>query len=111
MAKQLNFDEPARQALLRGVQKLARAVKATLGPSGRNVILEKKFGSPTITKDGVTVAKEIELPDPYENMGAQMVKEVASKTSDAAGDGTTTATVLAEAIYREGLKYVTSGAD
>src|ERR1700750_343748 len=96
MAKQLNFDEAARQALLRGVQKLARAVKPTLGPSGRNVILEKKFGSPTITKDGVTVAKEIELPDPYENMGAQLVKEVATKTSDAAGDGTTTATVLAE---------------
>src|SRR5215468_8838660 len=106
MAKQLNFDEAARQALLRGVNKLARAVKATLGPSGRNVILEKKFGSPTITKDGVTVAKEIELPDPYENMGAQMVKEVASKTSDAAGDGTTTATVLARSIFTEGAKMV-----
>jgi chaperonin GroEL len=111
MAKQLNFDEAARQALLRGVQKLARAVKATLGPSGRNVILEKKFGSPTITKDGVTVAKEIELPDPYENMGAQLIKEVSSKTSDVAGDGTTTATVLAEAIYSEGLRNVTAGAN
>src|SRR5437588_4843368 len=110
-AKQLQFDESARHALLRGIEKLAKAVKATLGPSGRNVILDKKFGSPTVTKDGVTVAKEIELEDPYENMGAQMVREVASKTSDAAGDGTTTATVLAEAIYREGLKYVTSGAN
>jgi len=110
-AKQLVFDEVARQALLKGVQKLARAVVATLGPKGRNVVLDKKFGSPTVTKDGVTVAKEIELDDPYENMGAQMVREVASKTSDAAGDGTTTATVLAEAIYREGLKYVTSGAN
>ena len=97
MAKQLHFDETARQALLRGVTKLARAVKATLGPAGRNVILEKKFGSPTITKDGVTVAKEIELPCPYENMGAQLIKEVSSKTSDIAGDGTTTATVLASA--------------
>ena len=103
-AKQLQFDETARHALLRGVEKLAKAVKATLGPSGRNVILDKKFGSPTITKDGVTVAKEIELEDPYENMGAQLVREVASKTSDIAGDGTTTATVLAEAIYKEGLK-------
>ena len=111
MAKQLNFDESARHALLRGVTKLARAVKATLGPSGRNVILEKKFGSPTITKDGVTVAKEIELPDPYENMGAQLIKEVSSKTSDVAGDGTTTATVLAEAIYSEGLRNVTAGAN
>src|ERR1017187_1586307 len=110
-AKQLIFDEQARQALLKGVQKLARAVVATLGPKGRNVVIDKKFGSPTVTKDGVTVAKEIELDDPYENMGAQMVREVASKTSDAAGDGTTTATVLAEAIYREGLKYVTSGAN
>jgi chaperonin GroEL len=110
-AKQLIFDEVARQALLKGVQKLARAVVATLGPKGRNVVIDKKFGSPTVTKDGVTVAKEIELEDPYENMGAQMVREVASKTSDAAGDGTTTATVLAEAIYREGLKYVTSGAN
>ena len=110
-AKQLQFDETARQALLRGVEKLARAVKATLGPAGRNVILDKKFGSPTITKDGVTVAKEIELECPYENMGAQLVREVASKTSDIAGDGTTTATVLAEAIYREGLRNVTAGAN
>src|SRR6266404_5785226 len=110
-AKQLLFDEAARQAILRGVSKLARAVTATLGPKGRNVVLDKKFGSPTVTKDGVTVAKEIELEDPYENMGAQMVREVASKTSDAAGDGTTTATVLAESIFREGLKYVTSGAN
>jgi chaperonin GroEL len=110
-AKQLQFDETARHALLRGVEKLARAVKATLGPAGRNVILDKKFGSPTITKDGVTVAKEIELEDPYENMGAQLVREVASKTSDIAGDGTTTATVLAESIYREGLKNVTAGAN
>ena len=109
-AKQLQFDENARHALLRGVEKLARAVKATLGPSGRNVMLDKKFGSPTITKDGVTVAKEIELEDPYENMGAQLVREVASKTSDIAGDGTTTATVLAEAIYREGLRNVAAGA-
>ncbi len=109
-AKQLIFDETARQALLKGVNKLAKAVTATLGPKGRNVVLDKKFGSPTVTKDGVTVAKEIELEDPYENMGAQMVREVASKTSDAAGDGTTTATVLAEAIYREGLKFVTAGA-
>ncbi len=111
MAKQLHFDESARQAILRGVTKLARAVKATLGPAGRNVILEKKFGSPTITKDGVTVAKEIELPCPYENMGAQLIKEVSSKTSDIAGDGTTTATVLAEAIYAEGLRNVTAGAN
>ncbi|MDB6073504.1 MAG: chaperonin GroEL [Verrucomicrobiaceae bacterium] len=111
MAKQLSFDENARHALLIGVKKLARAVKATLGPSGRNVILEKKFGSPTITKDGVTVAKEIELSDPYENMGAQLIKEVSSKTSDVAGDGTTTATVLAEAIYSEGLRNVTAGAN
>ncbi len=110
-AKQILFDEAARQSLLRGVSLLAKAVSATLGPKGRNVVLDKKFGSPTVTKDGVTVAKEIELSDPYENMGAQMVREVASKTSDAAGDGTTTATVLAEAIYREGLKYVTSGAN
>ena len=110
-AKQLQFDESARHALLRGIEKLARAVKATLGPSGRNVILDKKFGSPTITKDGVTVAKEIELEDPYENMGAQLVREVASKTSDIAGDGTTTATVLAESIYREGLRNVTAGAN
>jgi chaperonin GroEL len=110
-AKQLLFDESARQSLLKGVNKLARAVVATLGPKGRNVVLDKKFGSPTVTKDGVTVAKEIELEDPYENMGAQMVREVASKTSDAAGDGTTTATVLAESIFREGLKHVTSGAN
>ena len=111
MAKQLQFDEAARQTLLRGVEKLARAVKATLGPSGRNVILDKKFGSPTVTKDGVSVAKEIELEDPYENMGAQLIKEVSSKTSDIAGDGTTTATVLAEAIYKEGLRNVTAGAN
>src|SRR5207247_1511282 len=110
-AKQLIFDEEARQALLRGVEKLSRAVKATLGPKGRNVVLDKKFGSPTVTKDGVTVAKEIELEDACENMGAQMVREVASKTSDDAGDGTTTATLLAEAIYREGLKFVTAGAN
>src|SRR5947208_11682185 len=110
-AKQLLFDENARQTLLKGVSKLARAVAATLGPKGRNVVLDKKYGSPTVTKDGVTVAKEIELEDPCENMGAQMVREVASKTSDDAGDGTTTATILAEAIFREGLKYVTSGAN
>jgi chaperonin GroEL len=110
-AKQLQFDENARHTLLRGIEKLAKAVKATLGPSGRNVILDKKFGSPTITKDGVTVAKEIELEDPYENMGAQLVREVASKTSDVAGDGTTTATILAESIYREGLRNVTAGAN
>ncbi|MGA3267689.1 MAG: chaperonin GroEL [Verrucomicrobiota bacterium] len=110
-AKQLVFDEAARQAILRGVSKLNKAVAATLGPKGRNVVIDKKYGSPTVTKDGVTVAKEIELEDPYENMGAQMVREVASKTSDAAGDGTTTATVLAEAIYRGGLKFVTSGAN
>src|SRR5208283_3598975 len=110
-AKQLIFDEAARQKILRGVEILSRAVKVTLGPKGRNVIIDKKFGSPTVTKDGVTVAKEIELPDPYENMGAQMVKEVASKTSDAAGDGTTTATLLAEGIFREGLKNVTAGSN
>lgn len=110
-AKQLVFNEVARQELLRGVEILAKAVKATLGPKGRNVVIDKKFGSPTVTKDGVTVAKEIELPSPYQNMGAQMVREVASKTSDIAGDGTTTATVLAEAIYREGLKHVTAGAN
>ncbi|MFH0877806.1 MAG: chaperonin GroEL [Candidatus Omnitrophota bacterium] len=109
MAKQLLFSDDARRAILRGVEQLSKAVKVTLGPKGRNVVLDKKFGSPTITKDGVTVAKEIELEDPYENMGAQMVKEVAEKTSDVAGDGTTTATVLAEAIYREGLKNVTAG--
>ena len=109
MPKQLEFDTAARDALRRGVDKLADAVKVTLGPKGRNVVLDKKFGSPTVTKDGVTVAKEIELEDPYENMGAQMVKEVASKTSDVAGDGTTTATVLAQSIYAEGLKNVTAG--
>jgi chaperonin GroEL len=110
-AKQLIFDEAARQSLLRGVEKLAKAVAVTLGPRGRNVVLDKKYGSPTITKDGVTVAKEIELENPFENMGAQMVREVASKTSDVAGDGTTTATVLAESIYREGLKNVTAGSN
>ncbi len=110
-AKQLLFDEAARQKILRGVELLSRAVKVTLGPKGRNVVIDKKFGSPSVTKDGVSVAKEVELPDPYENMGAQMVKEVASKTSDAAGDGTTTATLLAESIYREGLKSVTAGAN
>ncbi|MBI4387660.1 MAG: chaperonin GroEL [Candidatus Omnitrophica bacterium] len=110
MAKQILFDEDARKSILRGVDQLANAVKVTLGPKGRNVVIEKKFGSPTITKDGVTVAKEIELECPYENMGAQMVKEVASKTSDVAGDGTTTATVLSQAIFREGLKNVTAGA-
>src|SRR5579884_3391622 len=109
-AKQLLFDETARQKMLRGVELLSRAVKVTLGPKGRNVVIDKKWGSPTITKDGVTVAKEIELPDPYENMGAQLVREVASKTSDAAGDGTTTATVLAEAIFREGVKNLAAGA-
>src|SRR5690348_14717208 len=110
-AKQLLFDEAARQALLRGVVTLSKAVTATLGPKGRNVVLDKKYGSPTVTKDGVTVAKEIELEDPFENMGAQMVREVASKTSDGAGDGTTTATILTEAIYTEGLKHVTAGAN
>ncbi len=110
-AKQLLYDEDARKKLLKGVEKLSKAVVATLGPKGRNVVLDKKFGSPTITKDGVTVAKEIELEDPFENMGAQMVREVASKTSDVAGDGTTTATLLAEAIYREGLKNVTAGSN
>ena len=111
MAKQLMFEQAARAALLRGVNTLAEAVKATLGPKGRNVVIDKKYGSPTITKDGVTVAKEVQLKDPTENMGAQMIKEVASKTSDAAGDGTTTATVLAQAIFREGLKNVTAGAN
>src|SRR5881296_277400 len=110
-AKRIAFDQEARESILRGVRKLARAVKVTLGPSGRNVVLEKSFGSPTVTKDGVTVAKEIELEDSYENMGAQMVKEVASKTSSVAGDGTTTATVYAEAIFAEGLKNVASGAN
>jgi chaperonin GroEL len=111
MAKQMKFDVDARDAMLKGVEKLSKAVKVTLGPKGRNVVIDKKYGSPTITKDGVSVAKEIELEDPFENMGAQMVREVASKTSDVAGDGTTTATVLAEAIYREGLKNVTAGAN
>src|ERR1700712_1380512 len=111
MAKQIVYGEQSRQAILRGVNQLADAVKVTLGPKGRNVVLDKKFGSPTITKDGVTVAKEIDLKDPLENMGAQMVREVASKTSDVAGDGTTTATVLAQAIYREGAKNVTAGAN
>src|SRR2546428_9644722 len=111
MPKQLKFDEEARAALLKGINIMAAAVAATLGPKGRNVVIDKKFGSPTITKDGVTVAKEIELKDPYEGMGAQMLKEVASKTSDSAGDGTTTATVLAQAIFREGLRNVTAGAN
>ena len=111
MAKQIKFDAEARQKILAGVEKLSAAVTSTLGPSGRNVILDKKFGSPQITKDGVTVAKEIELEDPFENMGAQMVREVASKTNDVAGDGTTTATLLAESIYREGLKNITAGAN
>src|SRR3954452_25202638 len=111
MAKQITYGDESRQHILRGVNRLADAVKITLGPKGRNVVLDKKFGSPTITKDGVTVAKEIELKEPLENMGAQMVKEVASKTSDVAGDGTTTATVLAQAIFREGVKTVTAGAN
>ena len=111
MPKQLTLDQEARAALLRGVTIMAEAVKATLGPKGRNVVIDKKYGSPTITKDGVTVAKEIELKEATENMGAQMIKEVASKTSDAAGDGTTTATVLAQSIFREGLKNVTAGAN
>src|SRR5678815_1742367 len=111
MPKQLKFDEDARASLLKGVNILAQAVKATLGPKGRNVVIDKKFGSPTITKDGVTVAKEIELQDKYENMGAQMVRDVAAKPPDVAGDGTTTATVLAQAIFREGLKNVTAGAN
>src|ERR1700687_4158944 len=110
-AKKLHFNVDARAALKRGVDQLADTVKVTLGPRGRNVVIDKKFGAPTITKDGVTVAKEIELSDPIENMGAQMVKEVATKTSDIAGDGTTTATVLAQAIFREGLKNVTAGAN
>jgi chaperonin GroEL len=110
-AKQLTYSDEARQKLLAGVSKLARAVRCTLGPRGRNAVLDKGWGSPTVTKDGVTVAEEIELSDPYENMGAQLVKEAASKTSDVAGDGTTTATVLAEAIYREGLKQIAAGMD
>jgi chaperonin GroEL len=111
MSKQITYGDDSRQAILRGVNRLADAVRVTLGPRGRNVVLDKKFGSPLITKDGVTVAKEIELKEPLENMGAQMVKEVASKTSDVAGDGTTTATVLAQAIYREGSRNVTAGAN
>src|SRR5438105_14642736 len=110
-AKQLAFADDARQRLLAGVSKLARAVRSTLGPRGRNAVLDKGWGSPNITKDGVTVAEEIELQDPYENMGAQLVKEAASKTSDVAGDGTTTATVIAEAVYREGLKMIAAGHD
>src|SRR5437660_11958279 len=111
MAKQLLFDEEARHALRRGIDALADAVKITLGPSGRNVALDKKFGAPTITNDGVTIAKDIELDDPFENIGAQLAKEVASKTNDIAGDGTTTATVLAQAIVTEGLKNVAAGAN
>lgn len=111
MAKQLLFDEEAQRSILNGITLLTKAVKATLGPKGRNAILDKKYGAPTITKDGVTVAKEIELKDPWENMGAQLVREVASKTSDVAGDGTTTATVLAHALYREGIKNVVAGAN
>src|SRR4026208_2537143 len=111
MAKQIVYGEASRQGVLRGVNSLANAVKVTLGPKGRNVILDKKFGSPTITKDGATAARRIELKEPLENMGARMVKEVASKTSDVAGDGTTTATVLAQAIYREGIKHVAAGAN
>ena len=111
MAKQITYDEQARHKIMSGVNQLADTVKLTLGPKGRNVVIDKKFGSPTITKDGVTVAKEIELACPFENMGAQMVNEVASKTSDNAGDGTTTATVLAQAIFREGMKNVTAGAN
>src|SRR5437660_5473546 len=110
-AKQLTYSDEARQKLLTGVSKLARAVRSTLGPRGRNAVIDKGWGSPNVTKDGVTVAEEMELEDPYENMGAQLVKEAASKTSDVAGDGTTTATVLAEAIYREGLKNIAAGAD
>ena len=110
-AKELKFDVEARRAMLQGVNTLANAVRVTLGPKGRNVVLGKKFGSPTITKDGVTVAKEIDLKDKYENIGAQMVKEVATRTNDTAGDGTTTATVLAQAIFREGVKNVTAGAN
>ncbi|MCL6618016.1 MAG: chaperonin GroEL, partial [Anoxybacillus ayderensis] len=111
MAKEIRFSEEARRAMLRGVDTLADAVKVTLGPKGRNVVLEKKFGSPLITNDGVSIAKEIELEDAFENMGAQLVKEVATKTNDVAGDGTTTATVLAQAMIREGLKNVTAGAN
>ncbi len=110
MAKILKFDEDARRALERGVNKLADTVKVTIGPKGRNVVIDKKFGAPTITNDGVTIAREVELEDPYENLGAQLVKEVATKTNDIAGDGTTTATVLAQALVREGLKNVAAGA-
>src|SRR3984885_4828483 len=110
-AKQLTYSDEARQKLLAGVSKLARAVRSTLGPRGRNAVIDKGWGVPNVTKDGVTVAEEIELSDPYENMGAQLVKEAASKTSDVAGDGTTTATVLAEAIFKEGLKALAAGAD
>src|SRR3989339_1808306 len=110
-SKLIEYDSDARTKLKKGVDKLANAVKVTLGPKGRNAILDKKYGAPTITKDGVTVAKEIELKDPWQNMGAQLVREVASKTSDVAGDGTTTATVLAHAIYREGMKHVVAGAN
>ena len=109
MAKQISFREDARKYILQGVNVLADAVRVTLGPKGRNVVIEKSFGAPVVTKDGVSVAKEIELEDRFQNMGAQMVKEVASKTSDVAGDGTTTATILAQAIYREGIKFVTAG--
>src|SRR5678809_1797182 len=111
MAKQLKFDDEARRALESGVNKLADTVKITLGPKGRNVVLDKKFGSPTVTNDGVTIAKEIELDDPYENMGAQMVKEVATKTQDVSGDGTTTATVLTQSIMQQGLRHVAAGAN
>src|ERR671929_2029015 len=111
MPKQLLFDDLARSKMLQGVEKLASAVAVTLGPTGRNVIISKSFGGPTVTKDGVTVSKEIELPDPFENMGAKLVNVVASKTSDVAGDGTTTATILARAIFREGLRNITSGAN
>lgn len=111
MSKQMQFGDEARQSLLNGVSKLAAAVKVTLGPKGRNVVLDKKYGGPLVTNDGVTIAKEIELPDPYENMGAQMVKQVSTKTNDVAGDGTTTATLLAEAIIKEGLRNLTAGAN
>src|SRR5436190_24025250 len=111
MAKQITYGDESRQAILRGVNRLADAVKVTLGPRGRNVVIDKKFGAPSITKDGVTVAREIELEDPFENMGAQLAKQVATKTNDVAGDGTTTATVLAQALVRGGLKVVTSGAN
>ena len=111
MAKQMVFEDDARQPLLEGVSKLARAVRSTLGPRGRNAVLDKGWGSPKITKDGVTVAEDIELDDPFENLGAQLVKEAASKTNDIAGDGTTTATILAEGIFREGLKMIAAGAD